>query len=169
MRDIAEGVGIKAASLYNHFADKEQLYFAALASGFANRIVHIDAAMASGGTAEERLRRTVTTLIGVNAEDAVSRKLLHRELLDGDGERLTRLTQTMFKEPWDRMVRLFDELIPGGNGALTTAYVNSVILGYFLLSPVFESLDGPALPSDPEFLGSHITDLLLGSLRKGAA
>ena len=26
----------------------------------------------------------------------------------------------MFKEPWDRMVRLFDELNPNGNGALTS-------------------------------------------------
>ena len=168
MRDIAQGVGIKAASLYNHFQDKEQLYIAALEDGFADRIQRIDSAVESGGTAEERLRETVVALARVSAEDTVSRKLLHRELLDGDRARLERITRTIFKQPYDRMTKLFGELAPNGDGVLTTAYINALILGYFMLLPVFASLETTPLPTDPEAVGNQITDMLLESLRAGA-
>ncbi|MDA0339360.1 MAG: TetR/AcrR family transcriptional regulator [Proteobacteria bacterium] len=168
MRDIAEGVGIKAASLYNHFADKEQLYLGALEDGFADRVQRIQKAVDSEGTAEERLRETVVALARVSAEDTVARKLLLRELLDGDPARLDRMTRVIFKQPYDRMTKLFGEVVPGGDRALTTAYVNALIMGYFLLLPVFGSLDTAPFPTDPESVGNQVTDMLLESIRAGA-
>lgn len=166
MRDIADAAGIKAASLYNHFADKEELYFGALESGFAERISGIEASLGTQGCPETRLRATVLALARVSAEDTVSRKLLHRELLDGDGDRLERLTRSLFKAPYDRMTRLFGELAPDGDGATTTAYINALITGYFLLVPVMQLLD-QSLSDDPQVVGDQIADLLIASMKQG--
>lgn len=167
MRDIADGVGIKAASLYNHFDDKEQLYIAALTQGFAGRIARIDAAIDTGGSVEDRLRATVMALTEVSAGDDVGRKLLHRELLDGDSARLERLTRTVFRPVFERMTGLFGELAPHkGDPARTTAYINALITGYFILLPVLRSLDA-GLPTDPDAIGHQIAKTLMDNLRQG--
>ena len=166
MRDIADGVGIKAASLYNHFDDKEQLYIAALTQGFAGRIAHIDAAIDTGGSAADRLRATVMALTEISAGDDVSRKLLHRELLDGDSDRLDHLTRTLFKPSFERMCGLFGELAPHkGDPARTTAYINALITGYFVLLPVLQSLDA-GLPTNPDAIGRQIADVLIENMQR---
>ncbi len=168
MRDIADAVGIKAASLYNHFADKEELYFAALERGFAERVEDIEKGLDATGTAEERLKATVIALARTSADDNVSRKLLHRELMDGDRARLERLTKSLFNAPYSRMVQLFGEVSPNGDARSVTAHINALITGYFLLQPVLRQLD-PDLPMDPDIVGNQFTELLLANLHGGAA
>ncbi|MFN3231139.1 MAG: TetR/AcrR family transcriptional regulator [Alphaproteobacteria bacterium] len=167
MRDIADAAGIKAASLYNHFTDKEELYFSVLEQEFAKTVAVVEQSMDATGRPENRLKATIMALAGRSADDNVSRKLMHRELMDGDHARLERLTASLYKAPYDRMTQLFSEIAPKGNARTLTAYINALITGYFLLEPVLRQLDAD-LPMDPEVVGTEIAGLLLSNLNQGS-
>jgi len=162
MRDIADAVGIKAASLYNHFADKEELYQEALARGFADRLALMESALAITGTAEQRLRAAVRALADGNAYDSNSNKLLLRELLDGDATRLKRLSKRMFAGPYQQMVELFEELCPDVNSSFAAACLSAMLVGYYSLNPVLAFLSD-SLPFDPEEVSTRMADLMLAS------
>lgn len=59
MRQIAAGVGIKAASLYNHFESKQELLFRIAYDTMSEMYEAVMASMASADKPEERLRAFV--------------------------------------------------------------------------------------------------------------
>ncbi len=165
MRDIAEAVGIKAASLYNHYADKEALYFAALALVFSRRVALVEDALKATGTPRERLKAMVSALVQATAGDPVAARLLQRELLDGDIKRFERLVVDVFGRPFAHMTALLTELAPGGDGAQTAAYLISLIHGYCVFAPIFPALD-PALTTDTSVLADNLAEELLGRMER---
>ena len=54
MRDIAQAVGVKAASLYNHYSDKDALYAASLEGVFVRRAALVEEATAAARSLEEQ-------------------------------------------------------------------------------------------------------------------
>ena len=78
MASIAAEAGITKPILYRHFGDKSGLY-AALAERYTDRLLAtLQAALAAGGTARERLVRTVDAYLqAIEAEPQVYRFLLH--------------------------------------------------------------------------------------------
>lgn len=162
MRMIAQQVGIQAASLYNHYPDKESLYFAALAHAFGSRVQEIDAVRAEGQPAKERLTETLVALGRASTDDPVSTRLLDRELLDGDEERLRNLTETLFQEPFTRIAETLSETGEKARPSLMALYLVSLVHGYFALAPIWRYLDmDQSLPKTPEALGKDLTDNLL--------
>ena len=166
MRMIAGKLGIKAASLYNHYPDKESLYFAALAHAFEKRFAAIEAAAISDKkSAEQRLTETLAVVGRATIDDPVSTRLLQRELLEADDRRLRELTETLFQEPFDRIVGLLEELDGKRNAATLSLYVTALIHGYFSLAPIWRYLtfDGP-IPDTPEKLAGDLVDALTSYL-----
>lgn len=161
MRMIAGKLGIKAASLYNHFPDKESLYFAALSRAFEKRIDTIDAAISDGKPVKGRLKDTLVALGQVAADDPVSARLLQRELLDADENRLRELTETLFQEPFERIIALLREAGAGEDASTLALYVTALIHGYFSLAPVWRylNLEEP-IPNTPERVGKDVSDAL---------
>ena len=78
MASIAAEAGITKPILYRHFGDKGGLY-AALAERYTDRLLAtLQAALAAGGTARERVVRTVGAYLRtIEAEPQVYRFLLH--------------------------------------------------------------------------------------------
>ncbi len=78
MASIAAEAGITKPILYRHFGDKEGLY-AALAARHTERLLHVlQEALAAGGTARERVERTIGAYLStIEAEPQVYRFLLH--------------------------------------------------------------------------------------------
>jgi len=78
MASIAAEAGITKPILYRHFGDKGGLY-AALAERHTDRLlVTLQAALASGGSARQRVERTIDAYLRViEAEPQVYRFLLH--------------------------------------------------------------------------------------------
>jgi TetR/AcrR family transcriptional regulator len=159
MRDIALAVGMKAASLYNHFADKETLYGAALAHAFTGRVRIVEEALSAAGSPRERLRAMVMALVQATAGDPDAARLLQRELLDAGPGRLERLTRDLFRAPFDRMTALLSELAPGTDGARIAVYLIALVQGLFMLSPLLPFLDD-SLPTDT----AHFSDGLVEEL-----
>ncbi len=157
MRMIARQVGIQAASLYNHYPDKESLYFAALAHAFTGRVRGIDEAAADDQSATDRLTQTLIALGRASVDDPVSSRLLDRELLDGDAARLRVLTKTLFQEPFTRIADTLNEAGEKTRPSVMALYLISLIHGYFSLAPIWRNLDtDKSLPKTPEALGEDL-------------
>ncbi len=166
MRDIADAVGVKAASLYNHYPDKDALYAAALEQVFVRRAALVEDALKSTGTPRQRLQALVAALVQATAGDPIAARLLQRELLDGDIKRFERLTRDVFGRPFTHMTRLLNELAPGRDGAQTAAYLSSLIYGYCVFAPVLPVLD-PSLTADTSVLAEDLAEELLGRMERG--
>lgn len=173
VRDIAAHVGLNAASLYNHFEGKDVLYEAVLDRGLTpvfellTRLQREDAAKGSPDFDETVVRNLVEHL----AERPQLASLIHHESLSG-GEYISRIAglwlgpiysegiagvkRTSKAELWD------EEEYP-----LLIAAFHNMILGYFSLAPVMESLFGmeplskDAIDLQARFL-SKVTKRLLG-------
>jgi len=158
MRDIAKAVGIKAASLYNHFDDKEDLYLAAIESVFRERVNNLDRALKSKGTAQERLLATLKAMMEGNVSDPTSTKLLQRELISGDTTHQKWLTERLFKEPFDQMVSLLEEIGPKGRGETNAIYLSALSMGLGLLGPLLEQLGTSAYTTDADVISRDITN-----------
>lgn len=166
MRDIAEAVGVKAASLYNHYSDKDALYAASLEGVFVRRAALVEEALKATGTPRRRLQGLVAALVQAIAGDPIAARLLQRELLDGDMKRFERMTREVFGRPFTHMTRLLSELAPGTDGAQTAAYLISLIYGYCVFAPVLPALD-PSLTADTAVLAEDLAEELLGRMERG--
>jgi TetR/AcrR family transcriptional regulator len=165
MRDIAQAAGIRAASLYNHFADKEALYLAVLEQVFAARVRLVEAALTATGAPRERLRAMVAALVRATAGDPVAARLLQRELLDGDRRRIERLARDLFRTPFERIEALLLELAPAADAAPLAAYLIALVHGYSAMAPLLPALD-ERLPPPAAGFSAALADELIARLER---
>ncbi len=63
MRDIAEALGVRAPSLYNHVASKQDILFAIMDKAMDRAITALDEAVAGVDDVSEQLRRATESLV----------------------------------------------------------------------------------------------------------
>lgn len=102
MRDIAAQAGLKnQASLYNHFASKQELYEAVLGRGVAPIVALMVESRDAGGTRPEDVEPFVDKMFDYLSEHPEVPRLIQRAALD-DGKRLrgtvTRILRPVFAE-----------------------------------------------------------------------
>jgi len=165
MRVISRVVGISAAALYHHYPDKQALYFAAMEHAFADKAQGISDALATGGTASERLERFIYRFSELMSRDPDFRALLHRELLDGDETRLKLLADQVFMEPYKAVVALARELSPDLDPYLLANSVTGLVLFCFETMPLKRYLPGRKPEhEDPIIIAKHVFTLLSRAL-----
>ena len=161
MREVATVVGISAAALYHHFPDKQALYLAMVAHAFAGVEKGIRGALESDLPPRERLQCFVERFAGLVAADADFRKLLQRELLDGDEERLGLLAQRIFRKPHAAIVALARELATDLDPYLLANSVVGLVLFSFQTAPMRRHLAGGRASHDqPKAIARHVMQLL---------
>jgi TetR/AcrR family transcriptional regulator len=161
VRDVAARVGISAPTLYHHFPDKESLYLAAMERAFAHTQREIHAALARDLPAIERLQCFVERFTELAAADANFRKLLQRELLDGDERRLALLAQRIFREPHEAVVALARELSSDLDPYLLTNSVVGLVLFCFQSAPLRRHLPGGRARHDqPKVIAQHVVSIV---------
>ena len=166
MRDIASVVGIRAASLYHHFPDKQTLYLQAMARAFEDKAQGFSEALIVTGTPEKRLAGFVQIFTSLMSKDPEFRALLQRELLDGDETRLKLLAREVFREPFIAMEALADELAPGCAAHMVAISIASLILYHLETAPLRRYLPGgKARHNKPAVIADHVTRLLLNGLK----
>ncbi len=161
LRDVADRVGIRIPSLYNHFESKEALYAAVLDRGIAPLLrTLVESAVDRGdqGNPEDILEQTLALLA---QRPALPRLVLH-ETLDG-GRHLRQLLQAWLGP----LLAQAEKLVATGPAAgrwsaaqrphLVLAMYN-IVVGYFAMAPLYRDLDGTDLLS-PEELARQ-TELL---------
>lgn len=131
VRDVAAEVGISAAALQSNLSPLERL------NGF------------------------VTGFAALAAGDEEFRKLMQRELLDGDDARLELLAEHVFRQPHAAIVALARELATDLDPYMLADSVIGLVLFSFQTAPLRRHLAGRVeRPERPEDIARHVMTLL---------
>ena len=166
MRNIADAVNISAPALYNHFNDKQSLYIAAITESFENKSELLLHALA--GTAEPivRLEKFVYQLCEVLHDDPEFRRLVQRELLDGDEKRLRFLAQEVFGLSFQQLMDLVRELKPDCDAHNLAVIIIGMIHKPFELKPLARFFSGSQPEHDnPSYITKQVMAILYTYLR----
>jgi len=170
LRDVADAVGIRIPSLYNHFPNKEALYRAVLARGIEPVLARLAEFVAADGRHQEP-HVIALRLMEVLRQRPNIPKLVQYELLSG-GEQLAELMQDWLRPVVGQGLGLLQagpaarywkpEQLP-----LLLMAIYNIVVGHFTVAPLYELLSGEdplddaALARQSEFFGQIVT-LLMG-------
>ena len=161
MRQIAQTVGIKAASLYHHFPDKQALYIEALTQAFSEHADLMRESFVLEASAEQRLHHLVNKLCLLAHEDETFLRLIQREILEGDKKRLQLLADNVFGDFFLDLNNLCRSLSPDRDPHLMTVSILSLVLHHYQITPIRPYLPGfKTTHNDPQILAEHISFLL---------
>jgi len=165
MRVLANEVGTTPAALYHHYPDKEALYYAVLQYVFTDKAAAIGDLLAGNDAPDIRLERLLLWFAELFSGDEIFSKLLHRELIDGDKERIKFLTEEVIEAPFREIEKLMLQLAPELDARLSAISVIALILGHFELMPIMNNLTGSKKGDDdlPAF-ALHVKSLVLCGL-----
>lgn len=173
VRDIAARAGLNAASLYNHFPGKQELYEAVLDRGLQPVLELLGELPVSGGDGAPELDVIDTVVDHIAARPALAR-ILHYEALAG-GDSISRLAGRWLAPIYSSGV----EALARGPAArvwqpdelpLLIEALHNVIIGYFSMAPLLEGIVGEdplspdALSRAKRFLKKFVASLI-GSSR----
>ena len=167
MRHVASAVGISIATLYHHFPDKQTLYLRCIEEAFANKAAALSTVLSQAGTKEERLRSFIHRFTILMSNDSHFRRLLQRELLDGDETRLRALAKDVFQTQFKGIIDLAHELSPQCDAHLMAISMVGLVLFHLETTPIRPFLSGGrAEHNDPEIIANHVSQLLINGIMK---
>jgi len=165
MRQIAQVVGIKAASLYHHFPDKETLYIETLAMAFSRHADYLLEPFSMQFASEERLQRLIDRLCIVVHGDQNFAQLVEREIMDGNEKRLQLLAVQVFGELFQKMTELCRTLKTDRDPHLMTVSILALVVYHFQTTPIRSFLPGfQDSHNDPKVISHHVYSVLVDGL-----
>ena len=167
MRHVAKAVGVSIATLYHHFPDKQTLYLRCIEEAFTSRSEGLSEALSVENTPEKQLKQYIYRFTCLMAEDGHFRRLLQRELLDGDETRLRILAKDVFQIQFKGITDLAKMLAPNCDAHMMAISIAGLVLFHLETTPIRQFLPGgSAEHNDPEFIAAHVTQLLLNGVMK---
>jgi TetR/AcrR family transcriptional regulator len=147
VRDIARDVGLTAASLYNHFAGKQELYEAVLERGVRPLIEMMEQLPSAGQALDARVDLIEAIMAHLGSRPHLPR-LFHHEIISG-GPYLTKLGRTWLRpliaQGMNELKRQDDATWGEDEYPLViTAWLN-LVFGHFVMAPML----GVVFDSDP--------------------
>jgi TetR/AcrR family transcriptional regulator len=160
--DVADRVGIRSPSLYNHFKNKEALYSAVLErllDLFATPLTELTQA---DQVTPERIYTWLEGVIRMHHERPNLARLLQHAALSG-GPQTNELIDRLFSPMFDVETPLGEDIMPmlGGRDMQPWAVMalNNMIMSYVTMAPMYRRLLGED-PFGPEALKKQ-TDLIM--------
>jgi TetR/AcrR family transcriptional regulator len=162
LRDVAERVGLRIPSLYNHFASKDSLYAAVLERGIGPVLGILSEFTEEGQDAYRDSALVMKRVMALLARRPNLPRLILHETLSG-GQRLT----PMLREWITPIFARAREMVEAGPAAqrweneeipLLVLSMYHVVVGYFTIAPFYRELSGedltlkPALARQTRFL-----------------
>lgn len=141
--DVAERVGIRAPSLYNHFRNKEALYVAVTERLVAQIHERLPQPASDEPLTEASVLGWVDTVVANYHQHPNLARLLQHEALSGViGE--VSLGERLFQPMFDGAPDLPEINVPGGESLKPWAIIafNNIVLSYITMAPVYERLLG---------------------------
>lgn len=162
MRDVANAVGVSIATIYHHFSDKQTLYLKCIEASFSTKVSGLTDALSEQGNSQEQLERFITQFTLLMSEDSHFRRLLQRELLDGDEARLRILAKDVFQQQFKGIIELAKRLSPDCDHHMMAISMVSLVLFHLETTPIRPFLTGgKAEHNEPEYIAKHVTQVLL--------
>ncbi len=154
--DVADAVGIRSPSLYNHFRNKEALYGAVL-DRLLDAFVAPLAELGEGTITRARIFQWLETIIRMHHERPNLARLLQHAALSG-GPQTNELIERLFSPMFDteRPVEMLsaglggEELRPWAVMAL-----NNMVMSYITMAPMYRDLLGED-PFSPDALDKQL-------------
>ena len=165
MRDVAKAVGVSIATIYHHFTDKQTLYLKCIETSFATKVSGLTDALSEQGSPQEQLERFITQFTLLMSQDSHFRRLLQRELLDGDETRLRILAKDVFQQQFKGIIELAKRLSPDCDHHMMAISMVSLVLFHLETTPIRPFLTGgKAEHNEPEYIAKHVTQVLLNGV-----
>jgi len=166
MRQLATAINISVAAIYHHFPDKNTLYLDAIHYAFSGKKLVFAQVWESGGTAEEKLARFIRSLLDVMLQDRDFHRLMQREIMEADPERMHMLAQGVFKNQFCSLMQLANELAPQQDAHLVATSIISLVKNFIDHQPLNKHFPGRKPEHDnPDVIAAYITGLLLNGLK----
>lgn len=166
MRRLAEAVGFNAASLYHHFPDKETLYIATIKHAFAGKAQSLEEPLALSAPPQKRLKLLITRFCEQTHDDPDFSRLVQREILEGDENRLELVAKEVFQNMFQGICELCRELGPDYDAHMLTFSIIGLVIYHYQTTPIRLFLPGgKAEHNNPEVVAHHVTALLLHGFR----
>jgi len=146
MQHVADAAGVTKAALYYHFEDKVDLYFRALLSRVDSVREAMEAAVAAGGSLEDRLVRLALVSMQRLQADVYQPHLHSHQHLDRERHDQVHRAMERLQEP---AIRTFAEAGPAS--AQLSPRAATTLFGGLVASLIiqFPTSAGDELPSDP--------------------
>jgi AcrR family transcriptional regulator len=166
MRDIASACGIKAPSLYNHFADKQSLYEATLVFVFAGHGDQLMSCLQQPLPAEQRLSTFIETLCQQLSDDFVFRQLFLREVIEQNAERAQFLAEQVMAAPCHALHDVFLSINANCDPHFLTTSLMGLTLFHFQINPLRPLLPGGSVEKQQlSYLTQHISLMIQAMLK----
>lgn len=161
MQDLADAVGLQKGSLYHYIRSKEDLLYPLIEQTLEGYVRDLEAIVASGGSAAERLRRAVTAHV-----ERVARFGDMMTVFISEGRHLKPDEQDRVRALSGRYRRMLEDLIREGadTGEFRTgdpALATMALLGACNWLPQWYRPDGRATPAQ---IAEEFIKLFLGGL-----
>lgn len=165
IRDLAKEVHTTPAALYHHFPDKDAIYAAALRHAFSDRAAAMETVVKGDDAPDVTLERLIVWLTQQFSDNPVLARLVQRELLAGNRDRLRLLTEDVLAAPFREIESLMHRLAPARDASLSAASVIALVMGFAQLSPVLEVLTSERnTKARLNDFATHTKDLVLHGL-----
>jgi TetR/AcrR family transcriptional regulator len=166
MTDLASAAQVSKANIFHHFANKDELYLAALKHAVADFSLQLAQLNRSEPGFAERVRAFVAWHSARLREREPQTRLLLREMF-GDGQRGPELAREVFGEGQ----RLLLELVSAGqqaghlradvDPAVVALTLVAVDIFSFLAAPTLRAIPQMAFAADASVLAERVSDLIL--------
>jgi len=142
--EVADRVGIRQPSLYNHFRNKHELYVAVLERLLDPFLEMVDG-IALVGSPPEKSEKLVGELMSYYGQHPNLLRLIQHAVLSGN-EQIELLTERWFK-PFLKKARVLDEHrgYDEDYAPFVVIAFNSMLMGYVTLAPLYGGIFGMEL------------------------
>lgn len=166
MRNLAQAVNLSVAGIYHHFSDKHTLYLETMQFAFRDSALVFSEIFDQRDSAETKLTQFVSSLIQELTLDREFHRIIQRELIDADPERMKMLAEDVFKEQFSFLLDLSKQIAPQKDAYLSAISVLSLCKHHLEMQPIASFLPGwKPQHAKQDVIANHITQILLKGLK----
>jgi AcrR family transcriptional regulator len=162
MRNIAQTVNLTVAAIYHHFPDKNTLYLKTVQYAFADKALLFSEVWQLDSSPEKKLELFISCLIQDLVSDTEFHRLIQRELLDGNEERLKMLAEDVFQQQFKFLLMVMKQISPERDAHLSAVSVLSLCMRHLEMQALCRFLpDWKQQHEEPDVIAKHILNLVL--------
>ena len=170
MRQLAAALDMSVAGIYHYFPDKNALYLASTRFAFSSKELIFSQVWKSECTPAIKLKKFVLALMTSMSQDRDFCRLMQREIMEANPDRMRLLAEGVFKDQFALLVQLGAQLAPDRDAFLVATSIIGLVKIYVDHQPLNKHFPGwQAEYEQPERIATHITDLLLQGLNNPTA
>ena len=166
MRDLAKSVNMSTSAVYHYFPNKQALYLDAVHFAFAKQASAFDEVWQAELTADEKLGRFVACLTRVLSTDVDFRRLMQRELLDANDERMQFLAKEVFQEQFSHLMAVIEQLNDSRQIHFSALSVIALVCDIIQMQPLSRHLPGwQAEHEQTDYIAEQVLNLLMNGIK----